>query len=138
MALGDLLSADSLTASLGGSVAAPLLDFGRIGAQIDLRQADAKEAFALYRRAVFTGIGEAESALGNLQANLNRLTAIETQLDIEKDSVSLATARYRMGLSDFLGVIDAQRQLNATRQSRVEAKGAVYRSQIELYRGFGG
>ena len=138
LALGDLLSADSLTASLGGSVAAPLLDFGRIGAQIDLCQADAKEAFALYRRAVFTGIGEAESALGNLQANLNRLTAIETQLDIEKDSVSLATARYRMGLSDFLGVIDAQRQLNATRQSRVEAKGAVYRSQIELYRGFGG
>jgi NodT family efflux transporter outer membrane factor (OMF) lipoprotein len=138
LALGDLFSADSLTASLGGSVAAPLLDFGRVEAQIDARQAEAKEAFALYRRAVFTGIGEAESALGSLQANRNRLAALETQLGIEWDSVALATARYRMGLSDFLGVIDAQRQLNATRQAFVEAKGAAYRSQIELYRSFGG
>jgi NodT family efflux transporter outer membrane factor (OMF) lipoprotein len=138
LALGDLFSADSLTASLGSSVAAPLLDFGRVEAQIDARQADAKEAFALYRRAVFTGIGEAESALGSLQANRNRLAALETQLAIEQDSIALSTARYRMGLSDFLGVIDAQRQMNATRQAFVEAQGAAHRSQIELYRSFGG
>jgi NodT family efflux transporter outer membrane factor (OMF) lipoprotein len=138
LALGDLFNADSLTASLGGSVAAPLLDFGRVEAQIDARQADAKEAFASYRRAVFTGIGEAESALGSLQANRNRLAALEAQLRIEQDSVALSTARYRMGLSDFLGVIDAQRQLNAARQSLAEARGAAYRSQIELYRSFGG
>lgn len=68
----------------------------------------------------------------------NRLAALETQLAIEQDSVALSTARYRMGLSDFLGVIDAQRQLNATRQALVEAKGSAYRSQIELYRSFGG
>ncbi len=138
LALGDLFNADSLTASLGGSIAAPLLDFGRVAAQIDARQADAKEAFAIYRRAVFTGIGEAESALGSLQANRNRLVALETQLRIEQDSVALSTARYRMGLSDFLGVIDAQRQLNATRQALTEARGAAQRSQIELYRSFGG
>jgi NodT family efflux transporter outer membrane factor (OMF) lipoprotein len=138
LALGDLFTADSLTASLGGSVAAPLLDFGRVEAQIDARQAEAKEAFAVYRRAVFTGIGEAESALGGLQANRNRLSALETQLRIEQDSVALSTARYRMGLSDFLGVIDAQRQLNAARQALAEAQGAAYRSQIELYRSFGG
>lgn len=138
LALGDLFSADSLTASLGGSVAAPLLDFGRVEAQIDARQADAKEAFALYRRAVFTGMGEAEGALGSLQANRNRLAALEAQLIIEQDSVALSTVRYRMGLSDFLGVIDAQRQLNSARRLLVEAKGTAYRSQIELYRSFGG
>jgi NodT family efflux transporter outer membrane factor (OMF) lipoprotein len=138
LALGDLFNADSLTASLGGSVAAPLLDFGRVEAQIDGRRADAKEAFALYRRAVFTGIGEAESALGSLQANRDRLAALQRQFGIEQDSVALATARYRMGLSDFLGVIDAQRQLNATRRALVEANGAAYRSRVELYRSFGG
>jgi len=138
LALGDLFSADSLTASLGGSVAAPLLDFGRVEAQIDARQADAKEAFAYYRRAVFNGMGEAESALGILQANRNRLAALEAQISIEQDSVALSIARYRMGLSDFLGVIDAQRQLNATRQVLAEAKGSVSRAQIGVYRSFGG
>lgn len=138
LALGDVFSADSLTASLGGSIAAPLLDFGRVEAQIDARQANAKEAFALYRRTVFDGIGEAESALGNLQASRSRLSVLESQLGIERDSLSLSTARYRMGLSDFLGVIDAQRQLNATRQSLVEAKAAAARAQIQVYRSFGG
>nr|WP_315458020.1 efflux transporter outer membrane subunit [uncultured Sphingorhabdus sp.] len=138
LALGDLFSADSLTASLGSLVAGPLLDFGRVEAQIDVREADAKEAFALYRRAVFTGIGEGESALGTLQANRNRLSALQTQLAIESDSVRLATARYRMGLSDFLGVIDAQRQLNLTRRALAEATGAVKRAEVEIYRSFGG
>lgn len=138
LALGDLFDAGSLTASLSGSVAVPLLDFGRIEAQIDARQADAKEAFAIYRRAVFAGIGEAESALGSLQANRNRLSALQTQLDIERDAVALSTMRYRMGLSDFLGVIDAQRQLNTTRRLLVEANANAHRSQIEVYRSFGG
>ena len=75
---------------------------------------------------MFTSMGEVESALGSLQANRNRLTALQAQLHIEQDSVALSTARYRMGLSDFLGVIDAQRQLNATRQSLVKAKGAAH------------
>ena len=138
LALGDLFSADSLTASLGGSLAGPLLDFGRVAVQIDARQADAKEAFALYRRAVFTGIGDAETALGTLQANRNRLAALEAQIAIEQDSVKLSDTRYRMGLSDFLGVIDAQRQLNAARQALAEAKGNAQRAEIGVYRSFGG
>lgn len=138
LALGDLFNADSLTASLGGSVAGPLLDFGRVEAQIDVRQADAKEAFAVYRLAVFSGMGEAETALGSLQANRNRLAALEMQLGIDEDSVALSTARYRMGLSDFLGVIDAQRQLNATRHAVVETAASTKRSQIAVYRSFGG
>lgn len=138
LALGDVFNADSLTASLGGSLAGPLLDFGRVEAQIDARQADAKEAFALYRRAVFTGIGDAETALGTLQANRNRLAALEVQIAIEEDSVKLSATRYRMGLSDFLGVIDAQRQLNAARQALAEAKGNAARAEIGVYRSFGG
>ena len=138
LALGDVFSADSLTASLGGSLAGPLLDFGRVAAQIDARQAGANEAFAVYRRAVFVGIGEAETALGTLQANRNRLAALEAQIAIEQDSVRLSATRYRMGLSDFLGVIDAQRQLNAARQALTEAKGNVARAEIGVYRSFGG
>ena len=82
LALGDVFSADSLTASLGGSLAGPLLDFGRVAAQIYARQAGANEAFAVYRRAVFVGIGEAETALGTLQANRNLLAALEAQIAI--------------------------------------------------------
>jgi NodT family efflux transporter outer membrane factor (OMF) lipoprotein len=138
LVLGDVFNADALTASLGSTVSAPLIDFGRTAAQIDARQADAQEAFALYRRAVFVGIGDAETALGTLRANSDRLSAIERQIAIEQDIVALSTARYRMGLSDFLGVIDAQRQLNAARQALADARSNVARSEIGVYRSFGG
>jgi hypothetical protein len=109
-----------------------------VAAQIDTRQAEAKEAFALYRSAVFLAIGDAETALGTLQATRNRLAALEAQLMIERDSVRLAQQRYRMGLSDFLTVIDAQRQLNGTRQTLSDAQGNAGRGTIEVYRKFGG
>lgn len=138
LVIGDLFNADSLTASLGGSVAGPLLDFGRVEAQIDARQANAQEAFALYRQTVFAAIGQGETALGTLAANRGRVAALEAQQRVEADALALSTQRYRMGLSDFLGVIDAQRQLNATRQALATARGAAKQAEIAVYRAFGG
>jgi len=43
--------------------------------------------------------------LNSVQADQNRLTAIEVQIAIEQDSVTLLAVRDRMGLSDFPGVI---------------------------------
>jgi NodT family efflux transporter outer membrane factor (OMF) lipoprotein len=138
MGIGSLFSGSSLTASLGGTIAAPLLDFGRTQALIDQREAQAQEAFADYRRLVFVAIGECETALGSLSASRNRLTALEAQLMIETDALGLARERYRLGLSDLLTVIDAQRQLNVVRQSTTQAQTETERAAIALYRSFGG
>ena len=40
-ALGDLFSNDALVGSLGAGIAGPLLDFGRVDAQIDQSKANA-------------------------------------------------------------------------------------------------
>lgn len=138
LSLGDLLNANSTTKSLSGSIVAPLIDFGRVEALIDARQSEAKEAFALYKQSVFIGIGEAESALGKLQANRSRLAALEAHIKVEQETVLLAKARYNMGISNFLSVIDTQRQLNVARLASLEAKADVQRSQIEVFRSFGG
>ncbi len=138
MGLGSLFSGDSLTASLGGSIAAPLIDFGRTQALINQRESQAQEAFADYRRLVFVAIGECETALGTLSASRQRLTALEGQLRIESDALMLARERYRLGLSDLLTVIDAQRQLNTVRQATTQAQTETERAAIALYRSFGG
>jgi NodT family efflux transporter outer membrane factor (OMF) lipoprotein len=138
LALGDLFSADASTASAGTSIVGPLLDFGRVAAQIDARQADAKEAFALYRRTVFVAIGDAETALGSFKASRDSLAAVNAQFDIDRQSFEIATERYRIGLTDFLTVVDARRQLNATRRQLAEAQGIAGQASIEVYRKFGG
>jgi NodT family efflux transporter outer membrane factor (OMF) lipoprotein len=138
MGLGSLFSGDSLTASVGGNIAAPLIDFGRTQALINQREAQAQEAFADYRRLVFVAIGECETALGTLSASRARLTALEAQLQIETDALGLARERYRLGLSDLLTVIDAQRQLNTVRQAATQAQSDAERAAIAVYRSFGG
>ncbi len=138
MGLGSLFSGDSLIASLGGNIAAPLIDFGRTQAQINLREAQAQEAFADYRRLVFVAIGECETALGALSASRQRHMALEAQLRIETDALGLARERYRLGLSDLLTVIDVQRQLNTVRQAVTQARTEAERAAIAVYRSFGG
>ena len=59
----DLFDEDSLVGSLACSVAGPLLDFGRIEAEIDAAAAEKQVAFQAYRGAVYTALGDAEGAM---------------------------------------------------------------------------
>ncbi len=137
-ALGDVFSADTLVGNLGASVAAPLLDFGRIDAEIDERQAGAKEAFANYRSIVFGALGDAEAAYGQVSGTRDELAALERQLALEKDAEYLASIRYRNGLSDFSAVLNARRRLNGVRTGVALAAGRFQRAQITLWLALGG
>lgn len=71
--------------------------------------------------------------LNSFQANRNKLAALEVQIAIEQDLITLSAVRYRTALSDFLGVIDAQRNLNAARQTKAEAKDNVAGAEVGIY-----
>lgn len=138
LAFGDLFSSDAIIGSLGGSVAGPLLDFGRIGARINQRQAEAREAFANYRKALFSALGETEAALGALSSATGNARALAEQADLDRDAAALARERYRRGLSSFLTVLDAERTSYASREAAVGAAADVARQRIAVYRAAGG
>jgi NodT family efflux transporter outer membrane factor (OMF) lipoprotein len=138
LAAGDLFDGDALTASLGAGIAGPLLDFGRTGAELERNEANAREAFALYRGTVFRALGETETNLAGLTAARDRSAALTAQERVDTDALNLARERYRLGLSDFLTVVDAQRNLNATRQTNQAARSDVSRRAVQLYRALGG
>jgi NodT family efflux transporter outer membrane factor (OMF) lipoprotein len=137
-ALGDVFSADTIIGTLGAGIAGPLLDFGRIDAEIDVSKARAKEAFADYRRTVFTALGDAETAYGQAAAASAEVTVLEKQRALETDAVYLAGIRYKNGLDDFRNVLTAQRQLNAVRASISLAQGRHDRARVALWLALGG
>ncbi len=137
-ALGDVFSLDGIIGSLGAGVAAPLLDFGRIDAEIAVNKARAKESFANYRTVVFTALGDAETAYGQTAAARKEVAALQRQQALEKDTVYLAGIRYRNGLDDFRTVLNAQRQLNAVNAAIDAAKGSHDRTKIALWLALGG
>ena len=137
-ALGDIFDTDALVGSLGAGIAGPLLDFGRVQAEIDQREAGTREAFALYRRAVFSALGEGEAAFGTVAAVDGAAAALARQAAIEQDATHLATVRYRNGLSDFTGVIEARRAANVTRTASAIANGERARARVLLWQALGG
>ena len=138
LALGDLLTQDAIIGSLGGAVSGPLLDFGRVGARIDQREAEAREAFASYRKTLFAALGETEAALGGLRAATRNANAIARQAELDRDATNLARERYRRGLTNFLTVLDAERTSLASSQAAATAFSDVSRRKVSLYRAVGG
>ncbi|WP_196490680.1 TolC family protein, partial [Erythrobacter donghaensis] len=138
LALGDLLTQDAIIGSLGGAISGPLLDFGRVGARIDQREAEGREAFANYRKTLFTALGETEAALGGLDAARRNAQGLLRQSELDRAAAEIARERYRLGLSTFLTVLEAERVRLASAEAAVSALASARRQGIALYRAAGG
>lgn len=136
--LGALFDSGSDVYSATAGLAAPLLDFGRIQAQIDGAAAGKRAAFAAYRGAVFGALGEAEAAYGVVAgADAQAEAAAREKADLER-AASLAETRYRAGLADFLTVLEARRAADASGERAAAALGQAQRARVQLWLALGG
>lgn len=136
--LGKLFDDQSQVYSASGGILAPLLDFGRIQAQIDSAAAGKRAAFAAYRGAVFQALGEAESAYGLVAgADAQAAAARQENLQLER-AAALAETRYRAGLADFLTVLEARRAADASGERAAAAIGLARRTRVQLWLALGG
>ena len=138
LGIGGLFDNEAIIGALGAELAGPLLDFGRIGAQIDQKEALAREAFANYRGVIFQAMGEVEASLGTIAAIDRQVSALQSQLARDQDVLALVSERHRLGLDNFLAVIDAQRTLYASNDALIAAQEDALAQRILLYRAIGG
>jgi NodT family efflux transporter outer membrane factor (OMF) lipoprotein len=134
----DLFDEDSIIGTLTAGIAGPLLDFGRVGAGIDAAAADKRAAFAAYRGAVFTALGDAEAGYGVVAAADAEAQLSVTERDQLKRAASLAETRYRAGLASFLEVLEARRAADASGERAAAALGRAARARIVLWQALGG
>ncbi|SFO83861.1 efflux transporter outer membrane subunit [Qipengyuania nanhaisediminis] len=135
---GDLFDSDSIIGSLAASVAAPLLDFGRIEAEIDGAAAEKRAAFEAYRQAVYTALGDAEGAYGLVAAADREAAAAAQEAASLQRAASLAEVRQRAGLADFLTVLEARRAADASGERAAAALGRAERARVILWQALGG
>ena len=134
----DLFDQDSVVGTLSAGVAAPLLDFGRIEAEIDGAAANKKIAFAAYRAAVFQALGDAEAAYGLIAASDAEAALAVQERDELTRAANLANTRYRAGLASFLEVLEARRAADASGERAAAALGRAERARILLWQALGG
>ncbi len=135
---GDLFDTDSIVGSLAAGVAAPILDFGRIEAEIDGAAANKRVAFQAYRGAVFQALGDAEAAYGLITAADAEAELALQERDQLQRAANLANDRYKAGLSSFLDVLEARRNADASGERAAAALGRAERARIVLWQALGG
>jgi NodT family efflux transporter outer membrane factor (OMF) lipoprotein len=97
--------------SVGPAVVWPLLDFGSFDSLVEAQDYHTRALAITYRKTVVSAVEEVDNGLSGYDAQRSRLNDLSRAVDAAQLAVTLATERYDRGLTDFLNVLDAQRQL---------------------------
>ncbi len=125
-------------AAAGPSLMWPELDFGTLDAQVDIADLQTKEQLARYKRTVLQAVEQVDEAVASFRAQEGGLRDLDRAIVAAKQAVTIATERYERGLTDFLNVLDAQRQLFALQAQYVEAQQDAAEQLVRLYKALGG
>lgn len=136
--LADLGSAPTRVAGLGARLAWSGLDAGRAQAQVDAAAARRDAALVAWRGAVLVALEEAERALRAAASEREQLASLIAAEQAATRAAALARARFEAGVSDFLTVLDAERERLSASDRAALARGAAAASVIAVFRAFGG
>ena len=124
--------------SLGPSAYWPLLDFGALDAEIDIADLEAHARLVNYKQTVLGAVRDVDTAISAFTAQQERVKNLSKSLWQSQRAVELATDRYDRGLTDFLNVIDAERQQYALAAELVAAEQGAAEQFVAVYKSLGG
>lgn len=124
--------------SFGPAAVWPLLDFGALDAKVDIAQLEARASLDNYRRTILNAVQEVDSALQGYASQQDRLQNLDDAMVAGQRAVDLATERYDRGLTDFLNVVDAERQFYDLQEQYAAAQVSEGEQFVQLYKSLGG
>lgn len=113
-------------------------NFGRLDALIDAQELRTHELLLKYKKTILVAVAEVDDAIKGYRAARQTLKDVETALAESRHALDLATGRYERGLTEFLNVVDAERQLYTKEDERIVAQEAVALQFVLLYKALGG
>jgi NodT family efflux transporter outer membrane factor (OMF) lipoprotein len=124
--------------SFGPGAVWPLLDFGALDAQVDIAGLAAHASLANYKKTILTAVQQVDTSLDAYEAEQRRMEKLGTAMLAGQRAVDLASARYDRGLTDFLNVVDAERQFYDLQEQYAAAQVAQGEQFVQLYKSLGG
>ena len=124
--------------SIGPSLYWPILDFGRLDAVVQVQDFHTRGLLLGYQRAVISAVQEVDDSLSRYVADQDSLKQLGQAVVSSKQAVALAQQRYDIGLTDFLNVLDAERQLFDLQDQYAVLQANVVRDFVAVYKALGG
>jgi outer membrane protein, multidrug efflux system len=136
--LATLFNWQSRVASISPSISIPILQGGRLRANLEATKARYRQAVAAYVNQVLIAYGDVEDALTDVHALSDQVGSLREAVSASGDYHRLAQSQYKYGLVDYLIVIDAERTLLANQLSLAQAVNFHVTASIQLVKALGG
>lgn len=136
--LSTLFSQGSRAWLIGGDLLQPIFTGGRLLGQLRLSEARKRELVASYEQTILNAFKEVNDALiSHRQAKeLEKVQAL--RVEAEAQYLHLAWLRYDEGETDYLTVLDAERQLFSAQIDLAKARGDTFLTLVDIYQSLGG
>jgi NodT family efflux transporter outer membrane factor (OMF) lipoprotein len=115
-----------------------VLDFGTLDALVNIADLRTQEQASVYRQTILNAVREVDGDISDFIAQQDRLHDLSEALTASQRAVELAQERYDRGLTDFLNVLDAERQEYGLEDEYAEAEQTAADDFAALYKALGG
>ena len=124
--------------SVGPSVFWPLLDFGVVDSQIQAQDQETVARVASYRKTILLAVLDVENDLSTYDAERSRLSDLHDAVDAADRAFKTAGLRYERGLTDYLNVVEAERELFSLQDQLAISDNASVSDFIGVCQSLGG
>ena len=133
-----LVNPQSLALGVLGSLTAPVFNRRYLKGNLRVAEAQSREAYYGYQRAILTGVSEVVTSLKGLE-NFRNVADLQTQeVTVLRQAARTSDDLFGTGYATYLEVITAQRSVLDAELSLINTKQAQFLSLIDLYRALGG
>ncbi|MDS4020861.1 MAG: efflux transporter outer membrane subunit [Candidatus Competibacter sp.] len=136
--LSDLFKGPSKTWQFAGALAQPIFTGGALTGQLQVAEAVQQQALLNYQRVIQNAFAEVDDSLISVAKLREQLKDQAAQVQALQRYLDLATLRYKNGYTDYLTVVDAERNLFSAQLQYVQSQGDLFRAMVNLYKTMGG
>jgi outer membrane protein, multidrug efflux system len=140
-ALTDLFTGDDTgepLSAFGPFASALVVDSGRGKRGVEIARAQVTQAELAWRNTVLLSLREVADVLITLDRLREEIAQNEIRMTAAREYLRLTDLRFRGGVTSYLEVLDAQRQLFSAEIDLAESRRTVLLGYVELYRALGG
>lgn len=136
--LSNLFKSGTFNWGLSPSISLPIFDGGARRINYEVAEITQKQMLNNYEKTIQSAFKEVNDVLATRSTLNVQMSAYQKMLKANQKNLNIATARFKAGLDNYLGVLEAERGVYSSQQSILNTRQAELNSQINLYKALGG
>lgn len=128
---------DNWAWSAAGHLTAPLFAFGKLRRNQRIAVEQYMQAAYTYENTIFQALSDVETALSAIEESREQIEYYAAMVEADNAAAELTRKLYSAGMSGYLDVIDAERELYASQLGYVELLVDQYINYVDLIKALG-